>query len=193
LECNTVLAVTQRWVSEIVIGLNLCPFARRELVNGRIRFVATDANSEEALLIVLQEELMHLNQHPEVETTLLVHPEVLTDFMEYNDFLAAAEGLIEHLEVDGIYQLASFHPDYQFGGTQPDDAENYTNRSPYPMLHLLREDSLERAIAGYPGTESIPERNIELMNRLGVEHMRRIGKLLWSKKRTSESVSLSRR
>ena len=122
-----------------------------------------------------------------------MHPEVLTDFMAYNDFLASAEGLIEHLELDGIYQLASFHPDYQFGGTQPDDAENYTNRSPYPMLHLLREDSLERAIASYPGTESIPERNIELMNRLGVEHMRRIGKLLWSKNRTSESVSLSKR
>lgn len=193
MECNTVLAATRRWVSEVVIGLNLCPFARRELVNERIRFVATDANSEEGLLTALQEEMMHLDQHPEVETTLLVHPDVLTDFMEYNDFLAAAEGLIEHLEVNGIYQLASFHPDYQFGGTQPDDAENYTNRSPYPMLHLLREDSLERAIAGYPGTESIPERNIELMNRLGVEHMRRIGKLLWSKKRTSESVSLSRR
>lgn len=172
MEHNAVLAATRRWVSEVVIGLNLCPFARRELVNERIRFVATDANSEEALLMALQEELMHLDQHPEVETTLLVHPAVLADFMEYNDFLAAAEGLIEHLELDGIYQLASFHPDYQFGGTQPDDAENYTNRSPYPMLHLLREDSLERAIAGYPGTESIPEQNIDLMNRLGAGHMR---------------------
>ncbi|MEP1706085.1 MAG: DUF1415 family protein, partial [Marinobacter sp.] len=87
MECNTVLAATRRWVSEVVIGLNLCPFARRELVNGRIRFVATDANSEEGLLTALQEEMMHLEQHPEVETTLLVHPDVLTDFMDYNDFL----------------------------------------------------------------------------------------------------------
>lgn len=170
---DTVLAATRRWVSEVVIGLNLCPFARRELVNERIRFVVTEAITEEALLIALQKELVHLNQHPEVETTLLVHPGVLGDFMEYNDFLAAADGLIEHLELEGVYQLASFHPDYQFGGTGPNDAENYTNRSPYPMLHLLREESLEQAIAGYPGTELIPEQNIELMNRLGAEHMRK--------------------
>lgn len=174
MECNTVLAATRRWVSEVVIGLNLCPFARRELVNERIRFVATDANSEEALLAALQEELMHLDQHPEVETTLLVHPEVLASFPDYNDFLDAADGLLVHLELDGECQIASFHPDYQFGGTDPADAENYTNRSPYPMLHLLRERSLERAIAGYPGTESIPEQNIELMNRLGAGHMRNL-------------------
>ena len=174
MECNTVLAATRRWVSEVVIGLNLCPFARRELVNERIRFVATDANSEEGLLTALQEEMMHLDQHPEVETTLLVHPDVLTDFMDYNDFLDAADGLLVHLELDGEYQIASFHPDYQFGGTSAADAENYTNRSPYPMLHLLRERSLERAIAGYPGTESIPEQNVELMNRLGAGHMRNL-------------------
>jgi hypothetical protein len=172
LECNTVLAATRRWVSEVVVGLNLCPFARRELVSERIRFVATDATLEEALLIALQEELMHLDQHPEVETTLLVHPGVLESFLDYNDFLDAADGLLMHLKLEGEYQIASFHPDYQFGGTNPADAENYTNRSPYPMLHLLRERSLEHAIAGYPGTESIPDQNIDLMNRLGAEHMR---------------------
>lgn len=173
MEHNLILDVTRRWVSEIVIGLNLCPFARRELVRERIRFVATDADSEEALLMALQDELVHLNEHPEVETTLLVHPGVLRDFADYNEFLAAADGLLEYLELDGIYQIASFHPDYQFGGTKPDDAENYTNRSPYAMLHLLREESLERVIASYPGTESIPGQNIELMNRLGAEEMRR--------------------
>lgn len=170
---NSILDATRQWVSEIVIGLNLCPFARRELVKERIRFVDTDAGSEEALLMALQAELVHLDEHPEVETTLLVHPQVLGDFADYNEFLAAADGLLEYLELDGIYQIASFHPDYQFGGTGPDDAENYTNRSPYPMLHLLREESLERAIAGYPGTDLIPGQNIELMNRLGANEMRR--------------------
>lgn len=173
MEHNSILDATRRWVSETVIGLNLCPFARRELVKERVRFVATDAGSEEGLLKALQDELVHLNEHPEVETTLLVHPGVLRDFAEYNEFLAAADGLLEYLELDGIYQIASFHPDYQFGGTGPDDAENYTNRSPYAMLHLLREESLERVIAGYPGTELIPGQNIELMNRLGAEEMRR--------------------
>lgn len=172
MEHESVLGATRQWVSEVVIGMNLCPFARRELVKETIRFVVTDAGSEDALLMALQDELVHLDEHPEVETTLLVHPGVLKGFGQYNEFLAAADGLLECLELDGIYQVASFHPDYQFGGTEVDDAENYTNRSPYPMLHLLREKSLERAIAGYPGTELIPERNIALMNRLGADHMR---------------------
>lgn len=170
---NSIIDATQRWVSDVVVGLNLCPFARRELVKDRVRFTVTDAASEETLLIALQNELVHLNEHPGIETTLLVHPFVLQDFMAYNDFLAAADGLLAHLELDGIYQIASFHPDYQFGGTKPDDAENYTNRSPYPMLHMLREESLERAIDGYPGAELIPGQNIELMNRLGAAEMRR--------------------
>lgn len=170
---NPIIEATRRWVSDVVIGLNLCPFARRELVNERIRFVATDAGSEEELLMALQDELVVLSEHPEVETTLLIHPAVLQDFGAYNEFLAVTEGLLEQLQLVGIYQIASFHPDYQFGGTEPGDAENYTNRSPYPMLHLLREDSLERAIAGYPGTDAIPEQNIGLMNRLGADEMRR--------------------
>ncbi|MEP1217327.1 MAG: DUF1415 domain-containing protein [Marinobacter sp.] len=170
---NSIIDATRRWVSDVVVGLNLCPFARRELVRDRVLFKVTDAPSEEALLIVLQDELLYLQEHPEVETTLLVHPCVLQDFMVYNDFLAAADGLLVQLELEGVYQIASFHPDYQFGGTEPEDAENFTNRSPYPMLHLLREEGLERAIAGYPGAEFIPEQNIALMNRLGAEEMRR--------------------
>lgn len=170
---NPVIESTRRWVSDVVVGLNLCPFARREMVKERIRYTVTEAGSEEALLLTLQDELLYLNEHPDVETTLLVHPSVLQDFMVYNEFLAVADGLLAHLELEGIYQIASFHPDYQFGGTEPEDAENYTNRSPYPMLHLLREASLERAIAGYPGAELIPEQNIALMNRLGADEMRR--------------------
>jgi len=171
---NSIIEATRRWLSDVVIGLNLCPFARRELVNERIRFVVTEAVSDEALLRALQAELTHLNQHPETETTLLIHPGALQDFLEYNEFLAVADGLLADMELEGVYQVASFHPDYQFGGTATDDAENYTNRSPYPMLHLLREHSLERAIAGYPDTESIPDQNIALMNRLGAKHMRRM-------------------
>lgn len=173
MEQNSIIDATRRWVSEVVVGLNLCPFARRELVKDRVLFRVTDAGSEEALLTELQNELLYLEEHPDVETTLLVHPCVLQDFMVYNDFLAAADGLLVQLELEGIYQIASFHPDYQFGGTEPEDAENYTNRSPYPMLHLLREESLERAIAGYPNAELIPGQNIELMNRLGADEMRR--------------------
>lgn len=170
---NSIIERSRRWVSDVVVGLNLCPFARRELVKDRVLFRVTEAGSEEALLIALQDELLYLEEHPEVETTLLVHPCVLQDFMVYNDFLATADGLLVQLELEGVYQIASFHPDYQFGGTEPEDAENYTNRSPYPMLHLLREESLERAIAGYPGAELIPEQNIALMNRLGADEMRR--------------------
>lgn len=170
---NPIIESTRRWVSDVVIGLNLCPFARREMLKERIRFTVTDADSEQALLLTLQNELLYLSEHPDVETTLLVHPAVLQDFLVYNEFLAVADGLLAHLELEGIYQVASFHPDYQFGGTEPEDAENYTNRSPYPMLHLLREASLERAIAGYPGAELIPEQNIALMNHLGADEMRR--------------------
>ncbi|MFN2359877.1 MAG: DUF1415 domain-containing protein [Marinobacter sp.] len=163
---------TRLWLEEMVIGLNLCPFARKELVNNRIRFVVSPADSEEMLLADLQVELRFLDEHPETETTLLIHPGTLTEFDDYNDFLSAADGLLELLELAGVYQIASFHPDYRFAGTGPEDAENYTNRSPYPMLHLLREDSLERAIAAYPGTDAIPERNIELMNSMGAEKLR---------------------
>ena len=173
MEHESIINATRGWVSDVVIGLNLCPFARRELVKERVRFEVTDACSEEALLVALEYELVYLNEHPEVETTLLVHPEVLRDFGNYNDFLVAADGLLVYLELEGIYQIASFHPDYQFGGTSPDDAGNFTNRSPYPMLHVLREDSLEHAIAGYACADLIPERNIELMESLGADEMRR--------------------
>ncbi len=138
MECNTVLAATRRWVSEVVIGLNLCPFARRELVNERIRFVATDANSEEGLLTALQEEMMHLDQHPEVETTLLVHPDVLTDFMDYNDFLDAGDGLLVHLEMDGEHWIARFYPDNHVGGYNSSDAETYNNLTPQLIAYHSR-------------------------------------------------------
>ncbi|WP_150912362.1 DUF1415 domain-containing protein [Marinobacter halotolerans] len=172
METSLIKKATRQWLEEVVIGLNLCPFARKELVNHRVRFVVSSADSAEALLADLQSELSHLDIHPETETTLLVHPGVLADFDTYNDFLAVGDGLLELLELDGIFQIASFHPDYRFAGTGPDDAENFTNRSPFPMLHLLREASVERAVESHPDPDAIPERNIALMQSLGTAEMR---------------------
>lgn len=161
------VAATRRWVQSFIADLDLCPFAQRELRAGRVRFCPTDARSDAELLQALQDELQRLQDQPDIETTLLIHPDVLQRFDDYNQFLDLADALLEDLELDGVFQIASFHPDYQFAGTAPGDAENYTNRSPYPLLHILREDSLERAIASYPDVDGIPERNIARMNALG--------------------------
>lgn len=167
-----IIGVTRNWVNTVVVGLNFCPFAKRELARGRVRFAVCSATDEDGLLQHLQQEFQRLNDEPELETTLLVHPYVLGDFLRYNEFLEEANGLLMFLELEGVYQIASFHPHYQFAGTGPDDAENYTNRSPYPMLHLLREASLEVAIDHYPNVDDIPDRNIELTQKLGVQKMR---------------------
>ena len=167
-----IIDATRRWVEQVVVAFNLCPFAKRELVKERVRFVVSKAVDEATLLDELAHELALLNVDDSIETTLLIHPQVLQDFYQYNDFLEAADELLVDMDLEGVYQVASFHPDYQFGGTEPDDAENYTNRSPYPMLHLLREDSLSDAIDNYPEVDLIPERNIECMNGQGVEKLR---------------------
>jgi hypothetical protein len=166
------IKAARQWVDSLVVDMNLCPFAKRELVSNRVRFAVTAATTEEALLTVLRDELTYLENNPATETTLLIHPCVLTDFLDYNQFLNLADGLLIQMKLEGVYQVASFHPDYQFGGTRQDDAENYTNRSPYPMLHLLREESLERAIAGYPDIEKVPQRNIERMNSIGTDRLK---------------------
>ena len=168
---NETVAAVRQWLRSFVIDLNLCPFAKRELVKNRIRFKLSRASSEPQLLIELQSELELLDRDQSIETTLLIHPEVLQDFDAYNQFLALSDSLIEQLGFLGTYQLASFHPGYQFENTQADDVENYTNRSPYPMLHVIREQSLERAIADYPDVDQIPVRNVELMRRLGKEKL----------------------
>ncbi|PQJ24860.1 hypothetical protein BSZ31_07645 [Limnobacter sp. SAORIC-690] len=166
-----IIEVTRRWVEQVVVAFNLCPFAKRELVKDRVRFVVSKAKDEATLLDELAHELALLNVDEAVETTLLIHPQVLQDFYHYNDFLEAADELLVDMNLEGVYQVASFHPDYQFGGTEPDDVENYTNRSPYPILHLLREDSLSEAIDNYPEVDLIPERNIDCMNEQGLEKM----------------------
>lgn len=165
-------ASVRKWVDTFVVGMNLCPFAKRELVKQRVRFTVTEASTEDELLQALQAELELLEADPSVETTLLIHPAVLGDFLDYNQFLDIADALLLHMQLDGVYQVASFHPDYQFGGTAPWAAENYTNRSPYPILHLLREESLDRVLGDNPDADQIPQRNIDLMNSMGEEKLK---------------------
>ena len=160
---------TRRWVERAVIGLNLCPFAKAVYVKQQVRFVLSDASTPEALLEELAEDLILLRDaDPEqVDTTLIVHPDVLTDFLDYNDFLDNADAAVEALDLQGVIQVASFHPDYQFAGTMPDDISNYTNRSPYPTLHLLREASIDRAVEAFPDADVIVERNVKTLDALG--------------------------
>ncbi len=170
------IAVTRRWVEKAVIGLNLCPFAKAVYVKEQVRFVLSDASTPEALLEELAEELLRLRDTPaeQIDTTLIIHPDVLTDFLDYNDFLDNADAAVEALDLQGILQVASFHPDYQFAGAAADDVSNYTNRSPYPTLHLLREDSVERAVAAFPDPDVIIERNIATLDGLGVDGWNRL-------------------
>lgn len=171
---DDVIAATRGWIERVVIGLNLCPFAKAVVVKQQVRYVVSAAETTEALLQDLERELHWLEQHPpeEVETTVLIHPQVLQTFLDYNDFLDVADAAIEELGLTGVVQVASFHPDYQFAGTAADDVTNYTNRSPYPMLHLLREASVEAAVAAFPGAEGIPKKNIETMRRVGLGFLR---------------------
>ena len=170
------IAATRQWLERAVIGLNLCPFAKAVHAKDQVRFVLSDATTPEALLEQLGEELLRLRDTPAdaIDTTLLVHPRVLGDFLDYNDFLDDADALVEALELDGVLQVASFHPDYQFAGSAPDDVDNFTNRAPYPTLHLLREDSVARAVAAFPDPDAIVERNIETLRRLGVDGWRKL-------------------
>jgi len=173
---DAVLEATRRWLEKSVIGLNLCPFAAVPWRQGRVRLRVSEATSLQRLAEDLADELLALNQADpaECETTLLVHPRVLGDFLDYNDFLDIADGLLEQLELDGILQVASFHPDYQFADSPPDDPANCTNRSPWPMLHLLREASIEAATANHPDPDAIYERNIETLRALGMEGWREL-------------------
>jgi len=165
------LEETRAWVERVVIGLELCPFAKAPQKKGQVRYVLSDARDAEALLATLVEELNLLAETPaeRTETTLIVHPHVLADFADYNDFLGIAEDAVAELGLEGVIQVASFHPCYRFADTSEDDVTNATNRSPHPTLHLLREESVERAVAAFPEAEAIWEANVETMRRLGSE------------------------
>jgi hypothetical protein len=166
---DAVIAETVNWVEKAVIGLNLCPFAKAVHVKQQIRYVVCDAGTPEALLEKLMEELEYLAEADpdKVDTTIIIHPNVLADFEDYNEFLDVADAALEDMDLDGILQVASFHPDYQFADTHKNDIENYTNRSPYPSLHLLREDSVERAVEAFPEAADIFEKNIDTLRTLG--------------------------
>jgi len=169
MNADAVIGHTRRWIETIVIGLNLCPFAERVFASDRIRFAVTDAANETTLEERLTEELDRLANAPanEMETTLLIHPLVLGDFLAYNNFLDVADAVVRQRRLTGVIQIASFHPRYQFAGTDADAVENYTNRSPYPMLHLLREASIAAAAVVRP-LDDIPGRNIETLRQIGL-------------------------
>ena len=158
----------RRWLERAVIGLNLCPFAKAVHAKGQVRIVVSDATTARALLAELGEEMALLRDTPAaaIDTTLLVHPDVLQDFLDYNDFSADADAQLVELGFEGELQIAGFHPAYCFAGSEPDDAANYTNRSPFPMLHLLREASVSRAVEAFPDPERIYERNIATLRAL---------------------------
>ena len=171
LPADQVIAETRAWVQRAVVGLNLCPFAKAPLVKGQIRFVVCESDDPRVLLDMLCMQMRELVAADPalVETTLLIHPNALLDFDDFNDFLDAAEAALDDLGLDGVLQVASFHPDYQFADAPPDDLGNATNRSPYPTLHLLREASVERAVAAFPEADAIYEANIATLEALGAD------------------------
>lgn len=172
-----VIEDTRIWLERAVIGLNLCPFAKSVHVKGQIHYAVSHARTPEAFLQDLVRELKDLAaQDPSArDTTLLIATGCLADFLDFNDFLALADQALVDLELDGVLQIANLHPDYQFAGTRQDDITNCTNRSPYPTLHLLREDSIDRAVEAFPHAETIFEKNMETMERLGVEGWSALG------------------
>jgi uncharacterized protein len=173
---ETVIRKTERWVERVVIGLNLCPFAKAVQVKGLVRYVVSDAETTRDLRDALERELEQLVATPalEVDTTLLIHPRVLRDFSDYNDFLGEADELLAELDLEGELQIASFHPEYRFSDADDGDPANYTNRSPYPMLHVLRESSVSRAVDAFPDPEQIYARNIQTLRALPTTDIERL-------------------
>ncbi len=168
------IKIVEKWLDEIVVGLNFCPFASKACRNDQIRFIKSEANSTEELLLNLQDEITLLDQAPstEIETTLLIIPDMLTKFDDYNQFLDLVDQLLIQSEWEGIFQVASFHPDYCFADTEPDSVENLTNRSPYPILHILREESIEEALENITEPDEIYKRNIQTMKNLSADQIK---------------------
>jgi hypothetical protein len=171
LDDGTIVALSKAWLEEAVIGLNLCPFANAVHRRGQIAWKLSHARTPEALLEELGHALQALLDAPAetTDTCLLIHPWALNDFLDFNDFLSVADELLEDSGLAGVFQIASFHPEYRFGGVDADDITNHTNRSPFPMLHLLREESLDQAIAAMPDSDQIVERNLESLRKLGAD------------------------
>jgi uncharacterized protein len=174
---DLILQQTRHWLEKAVIGLNLCPFAKAVYVKNQIRMVVSKARHADDLLEELDRELDLLMATPasEIDTTLLIHPTLFEDFLDFNDFLDIADGVVEEHELEGVIQLASFHPKFQFDGTELDDISNYTNRAPFAMLHLLREESVDRAVEAFPQADAIFEVNIATLEKLGLDGWKKLG------------------
>lgn len=168
---QAIISASQAWLNHFVIHYNICPFARREQEKNSIRYLVLEGDDTEQHLEALIVEAEHLNHHPASETSLLIFSDGYQDFDDFLDLVAIADDLLIDQGYEGVYQLASFHPDYCFADASPDDAANYTNRSPYPMLHIIREASIEKALTKYPDPEQIPERNMQLTRELGSENL----------------------
>jgi hypothetical protein len=165
-----VISATREWLEKAVIGLNLCPFAKAVYVRNQVRIVVSEAPHLDGLLEDLDRELdlLAAADPDAIDTTLLIHPTLLPDFEDFNDFMVIAEAAVVEHDLEGVLQVASFHPRFQFADTEADDIGNYTNRAPYPTIHLIREESLSRALAGFPDPDSIYRRNIETLTKLGL-------------------------
>ena len=172
-----VLKQTRHWIEKAVIGLNLCPFAKAVYAKNQVRLVVSHARHADDLLEDLDRELNLLAATPtdQIDTTLLIHPTLFDDFLDFNDFLEVAEGVVDEHGLEGIIQLASFHPQFQFEGTEVGDINNYTNRAPFAILHLLRESSVEKAVDAFPEAEAIFEQNIATLEKLGVSGWKNLG------------------
>ncbi|MDX1936514.1 MAG: DUF1415 domain-containing protein [Flavihumibacter sp.] len=177
MDAATIITQTQKWIANVVVGCNFCPFAAREVKNNTIFYTVETASDKATCLKTLATELERLDSNAAVATSFLIVPNGYADFYEYLHLVELAEKLINKLGYEGVYQVASFHPQYLFAGSTPNDAANYTNRSPYPMLHLLREEQMEQALENFPEPEQIPERNIAFAQQKGLAYM----KALWEK------------
>lgn len=174
MEKEIVIKQTQNWVREVVVGLNLCPFAAKEVKNNTIKYVVLNTTDVPDILEAVYEECEFLDANTETETTLIIFPNATPDFEDYLDMLSLAEDLLEAEEYEGVYQIASFHPEYCFEDSDENDAANFSNKSPYPMFHLLRENSIDEAVEKYPNTEAIPDKNVELLRSKGLEYMKKL-------------------
>lgn len=172
MENSIIIAQTTQWINTVVIGCNFCPFAAKAVLRKSIRYVVLPEATMESSLEAVMEELRLLDRTEDLETTLLIFPDRFADFEEYLDLVDLAEALSEEQGYEGVYQIASFHPEYCFSDADEQDPANYTNRSPYPMLHLLREDSITKAVDHYIDSEGIPERNIAFAKGKGLDYMK---------------------
>lgn len=178
---NGIISLTQQWVDSIIIGLQLCPFAKKPFNQHSIFYTVSNAETNEKRIDELINECHRLDNDRKIETTLLIYKKGLNDFFDYSQFIEWANSVLKKNGWQGIYQIASFHPRYVFANTSPNDRENYTNRAPYPIIHLLREQTLEEAIKNFPNTDAIPEKNIATMNALSDEKLRSIFYYLWER------------